>query len=533
MKLRMLWIGLVVMLGLYFVAPNVRAQSIVFPVIGVVNSSANLRGAPGTGSPVVGQAQEGQTLTLVGCNDGCTWYNTDDGAWIAAFLIDVAPQAAPTAPAPAVPVDTITVSSWNVESGGALQTVVSQRIGAFDGVDIWGLSEVAAVDAEEFEIAAEEGEGANFDSYLGTTGGNDRLLLIWDGARFEQVNQGQMTEIGETGRAPLWVQLRERATGLELIVMVNHLHRSNEGIRHRQAQALNAWAAAQTLPVVALGDYNFDWNLPDGTSHDQGFDYLLANGHWQWVKPVEIVTTQCSGWPCQYNSILDFVFVAGPARTWNNTAEIVVVDADFPDDVTTPDHRPLLAVLSPSGTAAAPAATSAPILLPTATPMPTVAAPQCPQAQRQANVRGGPGTGYPIITSLEPGVCIVVTGRNQGGDWFQMSTGGWVASFLLINMAPVDAIPVVYVEPTPVPTTAVPPTAVAPQQSVAPAPTPVPPTPVPAQPPAQSCDPNYSGACIPVVGGDLDCGDVPFKRFHSVGSDPHGFDRDGDGIACE
>ena len=32
---------------------------------------------------------------------------------------------------------------------------------------------------------------------------------------------------------------------------------------------------------------------------------------------------------------------------------------------------------------------------------------------------------------------------------------------------------------------------------------------------------------------DLDCGDVPYKKFRVVPPDPHGFDRDGDGIGCE
>ncbi len=61
------------------------------------------------------------------------------------------------------------------------------------------------------------------------------------------------------------------------------------------------------------------------------------------------------------------------------------------------------------------------------------------------------------------------------------------------------------------------------------------PPPVAAQPakPAASCDPNYSGACIPNVNYDLNCPDVPFDDFYVVGSDPHGFDRDNDGLACE
>lgn len=51
--------------------------------------------------------------------------------------------------------------------------------------------------------------------------------------------------------------------------------------------------------------------------------------------------------------------------------------------------------------------------------------------------------------------------------------------------------------------------------------------------PSNGCDPNYSGACIPAYPPDLDCGEITARRFQSIGSDPHRFDRDKDGIACE
>ena len=47
------------------------------------------------------------------------------------------------------------------------------------------------------------------------------------------------------------------------------------------------------------------------------------------------------------------------------------------------------------------------------------------------------------------------------------------------------------------------------------------------------CDPNYAGACVPVSSSDLDCGDVGARRFQVIGADPHGFDGDHDGVACE
>ena len=48
-----------------------------------------------------------------------------------------------------------------------------------------------------------------------------------------------------------------------------------------------------------------------------------------------------------------------------------------------------------------------------------------------------------------------------------------------------------------------------------------------------ACDPSYPDVCIPPAPPDLDCGDIPHKRFKVVGKDPHRFDGDGDGVGCE
>lgn len=52
-------------------------------------------------------------------------------------------------------------------------------------------------------------------------------------------------------------------------------------------------------------------------------------------------------------------------------------------------------------------------------------------------------------------------------------------------------------------------------------------------PPSGSCDPSYPTVCIPPPPPDLDCGDITFRNFTVVGSDPHRFDVDGDGVGCE
>jgi micrococcal nuclease len=56
-------------------------------------------------------------------------------------------------------------------------------------------------------------------------------------------------------------------------------------------------------------------------------------------------------------------------------------------------------------------------------------------------------------------------------------------------------------------------------------------TPQPVVPRAATCDPNYTGYCVPPYGqGDVDCADIPVT-VRVVGSDPHRLD--GDGYGCE
>lgn len=100
----------------------------------------------------------------------------------------------------------------------------------------------------------------------------------------------------------------------ELLFMVNHLYRSKATKRHEQATGLNDWAKTQTLPVIAVGDYNFDWSIPTGdTNHDKGYDNMVINGVFTWVRPETLVKTHCS----HHNGVLDFVFVSGDAQSWN------------------------------------------------------------------------------------------------------------------------------------------------------------------------------------------------------------------------
>lgn len=239
----------------------------------------------------------------------------------------------------------IEVISWNMESGGADQTVLSEQIENFQGIDIWGFSEVKNMEwVHTFTEAAAEGEGGTFRMIPGSTGGGDKLLIVYNADVFEEIRHFELHDINPLGRvrAPLVAHLRDKQTQQEFLFMVNHLYRSRADKRHEQSQALNEWAQHQTLPVIAVGDYNYDWSVENGEGdHDQGFDLLTAQSVFSWVQPSSLLKTQCS----RFNSVLDFVFVTQGASTWNPSSTIEFANLDYcPDSDSTSDHRPVKAI---------------------------------------------------------------------------------------------------------------------------------------------------------------------------------------------
>ncbi len=404
-----------------------------FPTNGTVLNAANLRSGPGTNFAVVSSAATGDTVTAIDCNSACDWYELSTGSWVAAFLVNL------STPLTVQRDSAITVVGWNTELNDAAIDVLAERIAAFQDVDLWGLVEVNQPIAQTtLAQAAGVGENATFATVLGTSGGGDRLLALYDTTRFTLLDSWEETAINTTGnaRAPLVLQLREKTTDREFLFMINHLYRSRDDERHKQAELLNAWAARQVLPVIAVGDYNFDWDIANGRQkHDAGYDLMTQNNHFQWVQPTALVTTQCSGWPCEFNSVLDFVFTAGTAQAWRAESAIVVAPGDFPDDATTSDHRPVLARFWPDEKVA-PSAT--PIVVLTAT-----SAPSGPFATTNANLRSGPGTNYAIAGNVQQGEALRITGRNQAGDWYHLERDAWLAAILVTGAPPLTALPIV------------------------------------------------------------------------------------------
>ncbi len=85
-------------------APVEAAPAAPQPATATVLLGANLRSGPGTDFGIVGAAQQGETVTLVGRNADSTWFQTEAGAWVFAQLLDNAPADLPVVETPPAPV---------------------------------------------------------------------------------------------------------------------------------------------------------------------------------------------------------------------------------------------------------------------------------------------------------------------------------------------------------------------------------------------------------------------------------------------
>lgn len=123
-------------------------------------------------------------------------------------------------------------------------------------------------------------------------------------------------------------------------------------------------------------------------------------------------------------------------------------------------------------TAVAPAPTAA--LPPTAIPTPiATSAPNVGQVNRNANLRSGPSTVYPVVETLRQGEIVTVSGINAAGDWYQLDDGAWIAVFLVDGVtATVPTVAAPSLPPTPTAPPAAPTVENTPQAPSTPAATP-------------------------------------------------------------
>ncbi len=114
-----------------------------------------------------------------------------------------------------------------------------------------------------------------------------------------------------------------------------------------------------------------------------------------------------------------------------------------------------------SSPAATPAAATLPDGVPGATTVPA-----------RMNVRGGPGTNYPVVTSVAAGTTFEIVGLNPGGTWYQVRVPGrdeqaWLFANLTVLGGSLDGVPTLAGEELPPVPVAEAPAASAPVTAVA------------------------------------------------------------------
>ncbi|WP_436715073.1 endonuclease/exonuclease/phosphatase family protein [Roseiconus lacunae] len=300
----------------------------------------------------------------------------------------------------------IKVLSWNVESNRPNNqtndpTTIAERLTEIQNgqgpYDLIALTEVAEPNAGTYESVIEV-DGIDYEAYTTDSGGTDRMMLLFRKNRFTATSgPTELEDDGRSGggvefrggsaRRPTVVTLKDGSNqDLEFMFMVNHLTRGNASNRQEQARGLREWALQQDLPIVAAGDYNFDYDFRRLIGNQAMTIFMRLDGTqrvsgsvggafvWDWVIPsaeftidgdsdstrkvnlsVPFVDTNWdsgSGNPTTdrfRDSILDFVFVAQGARDWEARSRVIVIDGDFPDDDMTSDHRPVEAIFDPEG----------------------------------------------------------------------------------------------------------------------------------------------------------------------------------------
>tara|TARA_B110000495_G_C23030767_1_gene613823 strand:- start:736 stop:1692 length:957 start_codon:yes stop_codon:yes gene_type:complete len=308
-------------------------------------------------------------LVFIGCvlNIGCDPVeSSNEGESAKATSVET--QVSATAPAEAPKRTTeendsegfsYSILHWNVESGGNDSSIVADQLVEMGDYDVIGLSEVETPAA--YEEALSKKWPGRYEYIRGLSGANetredDHLWLAFSKDKFSLIESKEMKEVSgfifDDGhhRVPLYVKLKDLANSQEVVFLMNHLARGNKNFRQEQASTLREWARTKSIPIIAIGDYNLDFEFATEKGN-KAFDEFMKDNVWLWVRPEPLVDTNWSdrdgdGIDNYIDSLLDFSFLSGAAKTWKASSRVIVRENDFPDTEKTSDHRPVELILS-------------------------------------------------------------------------------------------------------------------------------------------------------------------------------------------
>ena len=247
----------------------------------------------------------------------------------------------------AVRADAVSIVAFNVESDNSSDYVIGEQLAASHDIDLWVLTEVWDHKwPGRLADAARKADGMPYERILGTSGGGNRVLLLYRPDRLRLVDTRELTDIphGKREAAPLVARFAD-SRGREFEVVGVHLSKG-ESRRAEQARALNRWAAGRDVPAVAAGTFYFDLPIGDAPDSVEALAALTAAGQWRWITPRELVPTRCE----RGGRLNDFVFVSGGADGWTAEAEIMFRQSNYcRDSDRTSGYRPVLARFAPTG----------------------------------------------------------------------------------------------------------------------------------------------------------------------------------------
>ncbi len=252
-----------------------------------------------------------------------------------------------------VKAEKLRVITYNVESNSPDKTnprLVAEDLKSIPPADIWGLTEVGNnLDAEVFTLAIGKGS-SDYQSILGTTGGSDRLQIVFNSQRLQLIDSREIANIGGN-RAPLVAKFKFKPNNQEFLFVVNHFNRADVAKRELQAENFRNWGRSQGLPIIAVGDYNFDFSLSNQKGN-RALDIFLSDDTFIWLKPSCLSRGNCpkTGTQCnsKYDGILDFIFLGNKAQKWRGNSDILWINQPVCEKNNRgySDHYPVAAEIS-------------------------------------------------------------------------------------------------------------------------------------------------------------------------------------------
>lgn len=234
---------------------------------------------------------------------------------------------------------------WNIEFSDIDPVSVSNQLIGLGRYDLVALS--GTTKSMVYEQAMARNWPNRFGFIHGMTKKNDSSVVFYDKKRFNLVESSEVAavaSVNESQHAPFCVRLNEYLGAQDLAVVMNTIASGDMDFQENQAAALREWARGQSMPLIALGQCDFDYER-QAQRGNACFHAFIRDGVWEWVKPVELSVAKGHGKKKGIEGYFDigqeFSFVGGAARDWSAEFRPAVRWRDFSGDKKTGEHRPV------------------------------------------------------------------------------------------------------------------------------------------------------------------------------------------------